>query len=357
MDVLVLDRALFPRHKVCAGWITPAVLDELALDPADYCQGRVLQPITSFRVGREGGRIIDLEYGRPVSYGIRRCEFDHYLLERSGARLQLGEPIESISREQDGWSINGRYHARMLVGAGGHFCPVARWLGKNSRSERARLGNPPPESIVAAQEIEFSMDESQQAECQVAGHRPELYFCRDLLGYGWCFRKGSYLNVGLGREDPRRLSEHVAAFCDRLAGEGRIPRRLPGKFRGHAYLLYDHSPREPADDGALLIGDAAGLAYAQSGEGIRPAIESGLLAAEVILAADGDYRRDRLEPYRQLLEQRFGKRPANGMPAPRAPTKLRQFLAARLLASRWFVRRFVVERWFLHSAQPPMELS
>ena len=37
----------------------------------------------------------------------------------------------------------------------------------------------------------------------------------------------------------------------------------------------------------LLIGDAAGLAYKQSGEGIRPAIESGLLAAQAILAAQG----------------------------------------------------------------------
>jgi flavin-dependent dehydrogenase len=40
----------------------------------------------------------------------------------------------------------------------------------------------------------------------------------------------------------------------------------------------------------VLIGDAAGLAYAQSGEGIRPAIESGLLAAGAIVAAGGDMR-------------------------------------------------------------------
>ena len=41
----------------------------------------------------------------------------------------------------------------------------------------------------------------------------------------------------------------------------------------------------------LLVGDAAGLAYPQSGEGIRPAIESGLLAAATIVEADGDYTR------------------------------------------------------------------
>jgi len=61
------------------------------------------------------------------------------------------------------------------------------------------------------------------------------------------------------------------------------------------------------DDGLLLIGDAAGMAYAQSGEGIRPAIESGLLAANVIGAAQGSYGRKQLEPYRASLVDRFGK--------------------------------------------------
>jgi len=212
-----------------------------------------------------------------------------------------------------------------------------------------------PDPLVAAQEIEFLLDDRQQAECRVEGHRPELYFCRDLMGYGWCFRKGSYLNVGLGREDRERLPEHVAAFCDYLQGQGRIPRSLSGKFRGHAYLLYEHSPRDPVDEGVLLVGDAAGLAYTESGEGIRPAIESGLLAAEVILAAAGDYSRQRLEPYRVRLEERFGKRRAPCSCAARAPSRLRQFLAGRLLASRWFVRRVVVERWFLHAGHPPLK--
>ncbi|MEJ0047557.1 MAG: hypothetical protein WDN04_16615 [Rhodospirillales bacterium] len=41
----------------------------------------------------------------------------------------------------------------------------------------------------------------------------------------------------------------------------------------------------------MLVGDALGLAYARSGEGIRPAVESALLAAEIVAAANGDYRK------------------------------------------------------------------
>ena len=168
----VLDKAVFPRDKVCAGWITPAVLDEIDLDPAEYRRGRVLQPITAFRVGRQDGPMIDLDYDAAVSYGIRRCEFDRYLLERSGARLQLGEPLESIVREPDGWIVNDRYRTPMLVGAGGHFCPVARWLGDSGPAER-HARRPPRKSslpVVAAQEIEFALDESPGG--RVPGGKP-----------------------------------------------------------------------------------------------------------------------------------------------------------------------------------------
>ena len=55
LEVVVVDRASFPRDKVCAGWITPAVVEELQLDLADYRRDRILQPITGFVTGLIGG--------------------------------------------------------------------------------------------------------------------------------------------------------------------------------------------------------------------------------------------------------------------------------------------------------------
>jgi flavin-dependent dehydrogenase len=176
-----------------------------------------------------------------------------------------------------------------------------------------------------------------------------LRFCDDLQGYGWCFRKGDFLNVGLGRLDRDRLSEQVASFCCGLTQEGLIPEDYPDKFRGHAYLLYKNSPRQLVDDGVLLIGDSAGMAYPASGEGIRPAIESGLLAGEVILAAKGDYRRETLGLYRRMLTQRFGRRETRLSAFARIPAPWRRLLGRSLLASPWFIRRLLLERWFLHA--------
>src|SRR5215470_13747987 len=87
LRVLVLDKARFPRDKVCGGWITPQVLEALDIDSAEYARGRTLQPITGFRISTIANREVEIPYHRAVSYGIRRCEFDEYLLRRSGAQV------------------------------------------------------------------------------------------------------------------------------------------------------------------------------------------------------------------------------------------------------------------------------
>ena len=344
LDVLVLDQKAFPRDKVCAGWITPAVLDTLQIDPADYGRNRVLQPITGFRTGIIAGTEVETRYQRNVSYGIRRREFDHYLLQRSGARTQLGQTLKSLEKRGRLWIVNDAIATPLIIGAGGHFCPVARFLG-------AKLGTSEP--AVTAKEIEFEMNPEQLAECRVRADTPELYFCRDLNGYGWCFRKGTYLNIGLGREGHQGLAEQLKDFCDFLRQHGRIPGNIPDKFHGHAYLLRGHSGRKLVDDGVLLVGDAAGLAYAQSGEGIRPAVESGLIAAAVAVETGGDYRHQRLQAYRERLRARFGPElvPAGGM----VPRFLRNILGGALLGSRWATRRVVLDRWFLHAHQPGLK--
>lgn len=211
LDVAVMDRSLFPRDKVCARWITLPLIDTLQLELADYARGRTLQPIASFRTGLVGGRPIDNRFDRTVSYGIRRCELDDYLLRRAGARLILGEAVGEVLRDGSGWIVNGRIRTFMLVGAGGHACPVARYL---------RQGEEAAVSLIRAQEAEYLVPDGTAGA--VAGETPELYFCPDLAGYGWVLRKGDYLNVGLGREDPRDLPGQVQRFCAWLRETGRL---------------------------------------------------------------------------------------------------------------------------------------
>jgi flavin-dependent dehydrogenase len=207
--------------------------------------------------------------------------------------------------------------------------------------------------VVAAQEIEVALTPEQAERCAVDGALPELFFCRDLEGYGWVFRKQDHVNIGFGRRQTRDFPAQAAAFWTFLTGLRRVPDDLPRHWPGHAYLLYEGPGRRVVDDGVLLVGDAAGLAYAQSGEGIRPAIESGLLAAATVLAAAGRYGREALEPYGRALTARFGPRPPSD-PFRLLPAALRDWIGGRVLASRFWSRRLVVDRWFLHRQQPAL---
>jgi flavin-dependent dehydrogenase len=341
--VVVVDRAVFPRDKCCAGWITPQVVQALAFDPCAYARSHTIQPITAFATSTIGAPALTTAFSRVVSYAIRRCEFDHFLLERSGAIL-LTRPVQRPERRRGRWVVADAVEAPMLVGAGGHFCPVARMLNA------VRDAGP----VVVAQETEFRLAPPDAARNPVRGDTPELFFCSDRRGYGWCVRKDDYLNIGFGRLGAAGFRQQVVDFVTRLKTSHKVPDRLPEHWPGHAYRIYARPMRQMVDDGVILVGDAAGLAHPVSGEGILTAVESGRLAAKVIAAAGSDYTARRLAGYAALVEQRYG-RPASSADEPwMLPSALVSWVGVRLMAMPWFARHVLLGHWFLHHRLSPL---
>jgi flavin-dependent dehydrogenase len=225
----------------------------------------------------------------------------------------------------------------MLVGAGGHFCPVARLLhppGHSAADEGA---------VVAAQEIELPLGPGDA--CPVDGDVPELYFCPDLRGYGWCVRKGDYLNVGFGRLDLHGVPAAAHAFVEEVRRLGRVPRTWPSRWPGHAYRVYAWRTRRLHGERVLLAGDAAGLAYPASGEGILPAIVSGQLAARVIRAAEPRFTEALLAAYDGALATRFGTPVASSSALSHVPSSWLEWAARLTMGNPWFVRQVVLPRF------------
>ena len=343
LDVAILDRQTFPRDKICGGWITPQVLAELEIDPADYGRDRVLQPITGFRIGWIGGPAFDTGYDATVSYGIRRREFDDYLLKRSGARLLEGIALTSLRRESDGWLVNGKFGRGWWWERAATF---ARWPSSRARNRRgkARSWRKKPSS---------SWTHTSSRHAGFARYAGALFLRRHQRLW-LVLSEEQLLEHRAGANGSAPSSEHVAAFVRFLKSTGRISFDVPPALLGHAYLLYGVSERKLADDGVLLIGDSAGLAYKQSGEGIRPAIESGLLAAQAISEAQGNYSRESLSSYERLLSRRFGESGKDwaSRVGEYLPSSWMGAVGRRLLGARWFVRDVVIDRWFLHANQP-----
>src|SRR5439155_483747 len=151
----------------------------------------------------------------------------------------------------------GTFTAGMVVGAGGHGCPVARVLGR-ARAE---------EHVVVTQESETRVGAERLRALTPRYGWPELIAEPDFKGYGWYFTKGDFLNVGvgaLGGEPVRRRLERLLA---RLRASGRLPDALAlTPFRGHAYAIRRGQPRRLGGERFALVGDAAGLARDVSSE-------------------------------------------------------------------------------------------
>jgi flavin-dependent dehydrogenase len=295
IDCLVLDKAPFPRTKLCAGWITPEVVDDLKL--ADYPHG--LLTFERIHVHAKG-----LGYAlRGPQHSIRRYEFDAWLLERSGAPVHTHE-VRRIRREPGWYIVDDTWRARYLIGAGGTRCPVYR--------EIFRDVNPRVKELQAATlEHEFPF-EWKEGDCHL------WFFDKGLPGYSWYVPKsGGHLNLGIGAVAERlkpggwNIKVHWEGFVDKLRRRGVI-NGVELKPRGYSYFL-----RGPVEvvrrDNAFITGDAAGLATRDMCEGIGPAVKSGMMAARAI-AHGATYRLEGIDRHSlgnplaaRLLDHAFTK--------------------------------------------------
>jgi len=271
--VAVLDRAAFPRVKLCGGWLSPPVWDVLELLPRSYPGG--LWAWQRCHVQYEG----ELHTVPAQGFFIRRWEFDEFLLRRSGAE-SVEHAVKHIERRDEEWVVDEKFAARFLIGAGGTNCPVAR-----------QLFPPRTDTPVGAQEHEFVAGAERVAAAR-AGHdgEPELLLHADFSGYSWNVPKGAWQNVGTGTSEPRAVR---AAFADArriFSAAGHLPEGTLAALeaaKGHTYHLFHASHLANCErEGALLVGDALGLAHPLTAEGILPALISGRLAAEAISLRD-----------------------------------------------------------------------
>lgn len=343
--VLVLDAARFPRAKLCAGWVTPAVWRTLEIDPARY--PRTIQPFSDATIELDG-EVLETRWDEIVSYGIIRREFDEHLLRRAesaGAAVREGTRVTGITRAGNEIRVESgdeRFTSKVVIGAGGHHCPVARVLGEISDDE----------AVVVTRESETRVGTSLLRELTTRCGTPELLAEPDFRGYGWYFTKGDFLNVGIGcLGDGRDLHRRCESMLDRLRADGRLPAGLELEpFRGHAYAIRTDHPRRVAGDGFLLVGDAAGLARGVSGEGIGPAVESGGLAADAILGANGGAA----ARYAERIAARFG----SGHPGiaerllGKLPHRITETLARSICRAPWLRRRLVFEGAFGMEQRP-----
>lgn len=332
--VALLERTAFPRDKACGDGVSSRGLALLARHGLGEWATQFPAP-EALRVVSPDGQVLDVvpPADESVHYGrtIPRRLLDARLAQAAvaaGARLIESARVRRVERA-DGApltiSVDGlKVMAQLLILADGSHAPVARRLG---------LVRGEPELIALRQ---YRSGDAGPA------NRLEIHFQPDVYpGYTWLFPMGDgRVNFGTGTyaRRARRGGFTLKAYLAQLAAD---PTALDGRLaRTEALVPIVGRPlRTRMEDTqthaarVMVAGDAAGLVSPLTGEGIAPAMESGVLAAEHALQAlqVGDFSARALAGYSRALKSRYGRE-------QRAARILRAGLATRPLFRRAMAR-------------------
>lgn len=272
LRTLVLERAIFPREKVCGDCLNPTcwpVLERLgvASEVRAAPQGRLSRVDFIAVDGREVSA--PLPVGEHAEIAIRRSVFDDLLRRRAqslGAEIREGETLVTVRRENEIWDLgtaNSTESAKLLVAADGRNSTVARLCHLMPRKGRDRV--------------------ALQTHVPIPprfGDRVVLQLLRE--GYS------GQAPVGAGLLNLCLVSRPHDLPAIQSWAEKKFA--LPAEHNWRTIAPLARAPLPPAHPGLFLVGDAARVVEPFTGEGIYYALRTGELAAEAIIArAPGRY--------------------------------------------------------------------
>jgi geranylgeranyl reductase family protein len=268
--VTIVDKAMFPRDKVCGGGLSKKTLDLLPFDLGPVVERGVTGALLTF----QNRDTVVKDVGARAGVAVLRAEFDDFLLRQAingGAAFHGDTRYVSVNRRPDGVAVlttRGEFRARYLVGADGVFSAV-----RSSVFGRDLVRYVPAVEAL----VKVTPDRLDRL-----GDRVLFDFGGMPRGYGWIFPKKDHLNVGVySIYRTRSIKADLAGFMSRYE---MLASPISVKHLGSSIPVRNRR-QEFERDRVLLVGDAAGFAEAFFGEGIYFALESARVAAEALIAA------------------------------------------------------------------------
>ncbi|MGW9044054.1 geranylgeranyl reductase family protein [Streptomyces lydicus] len=329
LDVLLLEKTAFPREKVCGDGLTPRATKQLVAMGIDISEEAGWLRNKGLRIIGGGSRL-QLDWPELASfpdYGLvrKRDDFDEQLArqaQKAGARLHercnVGAPVidELTGRITGVHAKLGEektpvtFHAPLVVAADGNSTRLSLAMGLHRREDR-------PMGVAVRTYFTSPRHDDDYLESWLELWDRRGAQDRLLPGYGWIFGMGDGTsNVGLGILNSssafRELDwrEILKAWCASMPEDwGYTPENMTGPIRGAALpMAFNRQPHYTR--GLLLVGDAGGLVNPFNGEGIAYAMESGAIAAEVIVQAHARatyaQRELALQRYPKILKDTYG---------------------------------------------------
>ena len=275
-NVLMLDRAAFPRKKLCGGlltWKSSRLLETVqGLSTARLTdEGLIDFTAHAYSILSNQNTLASGPLSAPFHL-IDRAPFDARLLElarEAGAELRENAPVVSCDPVAGTVQLETGeiFSATYVIGADGANSLVRRAFSHVDRAAFQR-------DMAPAIEISLTPDQFPRAVTH-----PELHIGFLKAGYGWVFPNTDRVLVGVcGLRHHRENFSEI--FTDYLRSLDVDPLHA-APYHGHP-LPYGNWLDAPYHGRALLAGDAGGFVEPLLGEGIFYALCTGLYAAEAV---------------------------------------------------------------------------
>lgn len=328
LDVLLLEKTEFPREKVCGDGLTPRATKQLVDMGIDVSTENGWLHNKGLRI-IGGGVRLELDWPELAAfpdYGLvrKRADFDELLArqaQKAGARLYERCNVTGPVLDERTGRITGVtakvgeekravvFKAPLVVAADGNSTRLSVAMGLHRMEDR-------PMGVAYRTYFTSPRHDDDYLESWLELRDPRK---KDELlpGYGWIFGMGDGTsNVGLGilNSSPAfgnlNWPEVLTTWCSGMPEEwGYTPENMTEKIRGAALpMAFNRQPHYTR--GLLLVGDAGGMVNPFNGEGIAYAMESGQIAAGVIVQASAritEAGRERvLHSYPKVLKEVYG---------------------------------------------------
>jgi len=282
IPVLILEKSIFPRYKVCGAGLTYKILQEIPFDISPVFETQIHTIVFSNRFSNSFTRYS----AEPVLFCTTRDKLDEFLLNKAlaaGARVIHGETVMHVTQDRDIATVitrTGTFRSKLVIGADGASSAIARSAGLR-------------ENILPglAWEAEIRTD---PATVKAFSQTVFLDWGSFPGGYGWVFPKSDHFSIGVG--GPASLSKWMMPYYQRLLKyleEGGGMQETGNRKRDtgcgirvletvslKSWPIPVRVKRSIFHNGRILVaGDAAGLTDPLTGEGIYYAVRSGILAA------------------------------------------------------------------------------
>lgn len=291
-SVLIIDKAVFPRKKLCGGMVPDKTITLLKDVYGEAVSENI--PIdsmcSSFGIFHATlGKVSKQSHPSNKLYFVDREVFDHFFLNQSesaGCEVLCGHKVTEVKQNSVITDSGQEIFSSFIIGADGANSMVRKSLYSETKKEDFTIG------------LEVDIDYNQ-LNCfdNGGGVYPKIYFGFMNFGYGWVFPKKEYATVGLGgmvHKNNVNMRQLFKIFLKSLLKNGNS---VPDKFSGFPVPCHNLI-KKPGHNNILLCGDAAGLVEPITGEGIYFAILSGKLAARSLLDTD-----DPTERYNRLIRK------------------------------------------------------